>query len=69
MYSIYKYGDLIPVKEFVEEVNNNFFTDYDGSGAFCDGKTEEHENLSCREIYNGRTIIDPKWTHVVWYNK
>ncbi len=68
-YSIYTDGDLFTIDEFLDMVDCVAITDDDGSGVFCDGVSEQHERLSCSDIYNGRVIVDPKWTHAVWYNK
>jgi len=67
-YSIYKYADLMTIDDFIEAVKRGDFIDWDGSGNFCDGKTEDHERLSCEALYNGFEP-DSKWTHVAWYNK
>lgn len=56
-----KYAVLIPIEEFKDNVGSGFFTDYDGSGRYSDGKlVYEHVDL-----YS----IDNSYSHVEWHNK
>lgn len=55
-------GDLFTMKEFKKMVESAGINDYDGSGAYSDGRYEYHD------IYTVQNL-DESYSHVVWYNK
>ena len=63
-----KYGDLLTINEFQEDVESGSFIDYDGQGDLVkDGM------LSDIVIYPSTmdlTLLEhPEATHVMWYNR
>lgn len=61
-----KYGHLIPVDEFKEDVENQCFLDFDGSGQCV------KDGLMCRKctIKPSRVNEIPEdATHIMWYNE
>ena len=70
-----EYADLIPVLNFVQCCEANFFTDYDGFGYWANledpnqPKEDETIRVSPRQVVLKQQIA-PKWaTHVNWINR
>jgi hypothetical protein len=63
-------GDLIPLAEFIGDVKDGGFIDYDGFGNWA----TETRYLPRVDVYPSMikkgTAKAPKWvTHVLWYNR
>ena len=67
-YPIPDYGDVMTLETFTNNCNNGFFVDYDGHGNLSDGKVMYGEEIKPSHIKRGNKL-DPKYTHVVWFNK
>lgn len=68
------YGDLIPIKEWINTVNCGGFTDYDGSGQLATKRNDGQWLVSNQHVYpSDVTFLKlkfPEWaTHVLWFNK
>ena len=61
------YGDKIPIKEFIEEVDCGMFIDYDGHGYYAT-ETEMTDIVVFPSMIINKNI-DNRWSHVVWFNK
>lgn len=62
-----KYGDLMPLEEFIDYVEDGGFIDCDGSGELATSTQVSNVDISPSDI---GWIEIPEWvTHVVWYNK
>lgn len=62
------YGDVLTIKEFAGHVESGFFTDYDGSGYWSDGRQCD----TTVRVYPSEypAMQRPAWaTHVIWFNK
>lgn len=59
------YGDLIALDEFREDVESGGFTDDDGSGNWATETEMSDIDVNLRDL----TPPNPKFTHVVWFNK
>lgn len=59
-----KYGDLMTIEEFEENLRDGCINRYDGSGyyAFADKVSDLHVNFDPDEL-------DKDFTHVAWFNK
>lgn len=55
-------GDVFTIQEFFDMVNNGCINNYDGYGSYSDGI---YELESIKDIY----LLNPSFSHVVWYNK
>ena len=67
MRKIADYGDLIPLKEFINSVENGGFVDYDGHGYFSTASQQSNIYVSPSDI---RKTEIPVWaTHVSWFNR
>lgn len=61
------YGDLMTLKEFIENCESGGFIDYDGSGKYA-----FKDEMSDIAVYPSTVTdgnIDRDFTHVVWFNK
>jgi hypothetical protein len=71
---MHDYGDLIPIEEWLECVDQGMFIDYDGDGDLLE-KVGDDYYLIKASIYpsmveQGMLENDLKEaTHVMWYNK
>ena len=63
-------GDHMTMEKFRAACECNAFIDYDG---FATLATETEERSGVNHVYPSQIVagikIDPKWTHVVWYNR
>lgn len=62
------YGDLMTREEFIANVQDGLFTDYDGSGNYSDGKLM----LWGKDVYPSNVFfgnLQSEWSHIVWFNK
>jgi hypothetical protein len=61
------YGDVMPLKEFIENVKNGCFIDYDGHGRYVkDGK---ETNIVIRPSDVNYNSIRNEFDTIVWYNR
>jgi hypothetical protein len=65
-------GDLMTVKDFIEEVNTGSFIDYDGFG-YLATLTHMLDKYECR-IYPSmityqKLLIPKQFTHILWFNR
>lgn len=67
------YGDVFLIDDFIEDVRNGCFINYDGIGFFGDWNGEVHRGLYNKDMIN----CDVKWLEenrkdylfIFWYNK
>ena len=58
-------GDHMTIREFIRAVQSGLLTDDDGVGDYA-----TKDGVSCIAVYPSDIAnLDPRWTHVVWYNK
>ena len=67
LYPIDDCGNLIPIKEFVEDCKHGFFSDYDGSGVYATAQEQSTIDIKPSDILANKYRKD--FTHVMWYNK
>tara|TARA_R110000772_G_scaffold17946_3_gene50094 strand:+ start:206416 stop:206811 length:396 start_codon:yes stop_codon:yes gene_type:complete len=60
-------GDVMTLKEFIENVECGGFIDYDGSGYYTKDNLESNITIYPSDITNGMYRND--FTHVSWYNR
>ena len=60
------YGDHMPIEDFVVYVKTGCFIDYDGFGDYATDNEVTDISISPSDVKHG---LDPRWTHIVWYNK
>ena len=62
-----EYGNIMVIDDFIDDVKNRLFVDYDGYGYFLDIDGNEHEPVHCNaewlEQFKG------KYPFIVWFNK
>ena len=61
-------GELFTLDEFVDMCHRELFIDYDGFGHLSTDTHESNEVVWPSQIAKGATL-DPKWTHVKWFNR
>ena len=61
------YGDHMTMVDFLECCECGGFIDYDGSG--CYATAEQKTNIGVIPSDVAKCKLDPRWTHVVWFNK
>lgn len=62
-----KCGDLIPLQEWLEDVEGGGFIDYDGHGELAT-ETETSNIMICPS--EAENYEFPEWaTHIMWYNR
>ena len=67
------YGDVFLIDDFIEEVRNGFFTNYDGIGAFGDWNGE----IEVEDFFTSMINCNVEWLEenrkdylfIFWYNK
>jgi hypothetical protein len=62
-----KYGDLIPLEDFIAYCESGCFIDYDGFGNYATETEESNLTISPSAVRKGQFRKD--FTHVMWYNK
>ena len=62
-----KYGSLMELDDFVENVRHGNFIDYDGSGYYSTATEESNISIHPSEVSQG--IYRKDFTHVKWYNR
>ena len=68
-YEDIKYGDNIPLEEWLDCVSSKGFIDYDGHGCFSTALKRSNFIVVPSDITEKKIKI-PKWaTHVTWFNK
>lgn len=64
------YADVFTLLEFAFDCKRGAFNDHDGSGNFaCPPVMWRTPTVSCEQLANGWLPIDPRFTHVAWFNK
>lgn len=58
---------LMPMAEFMADVEAGGLNDDDGSGAYSDGVYIFEESVEPSDVFNGN--LKKKYSHVVWFNK
>jgi len=61
------YGDHMTMAEFKESCEGGMFTDDDGDGNYATVDRMFKKAVNSDDVIDGKT--DPKYTHVVWFNK
>jgi len=61
-------GDLLTLEDFEECVRTGMFIDYDGFGHPAT-ESEMDGDVWLKPSTFERSAIDPRWTHVNWYNR
>lgn len=61
------YGYVMTIDDFVENVEDGYFIDYDGSGVFLDSEGKRHEYIRCNAKWLKTHQNDYKY--VLWFNK
>lgn len=64
-----EYGDIMTMEDFKEHVSCGGFIDYDGYGDYATKDKSSNKNISPSDIKLGYVLDDPKFTHVIWYNR
>jgi hypothetical protein len=67
MHDIPDYGAHMTLQEFRQCVESGGFIDYDGHGCLATDTQESDIVIIPSQLKT--TKIDPKFTHVVWYNR
>ena len=62
-------GDIIPIKQFIEDCENGLLTDYDGYGFFYSIITGENRATAIyqSDVIKWKTI--PNYKYIEWFNK
>lgn len=60
-------GDLYTMKEWIEMVENRYFTDIDGFGEYSDGEFVYEKFVNPSQLRENK--VDKSWSHVMWYNR
>lgn len=55
--------------DFVGDCKMGMFTDDDGHGYYATKTEMSNKLVDLRNMYRDNYDKDPKWTHVVWFNK
>lgn len=64
------YGDLIPLADWLQGVETNFFTDYDGHGYWAtETGYDETERVFPAQVKRKHQIPPKGATHVFWFNR
>ena len=58
---------VIPIDEFIADVSEGLFTDWDGIGVFHDGEIETDIEIECNASY--LKTVREKYPSVCWYGK
>ena len=66
--SLPDYGDLMTVKDFMECVESRCFIDYDGHGYLAIKDKMSNQKIWPSLVKDG-PLIDPQFTHIVWFNR
>jgi len=61
------FADVMPLKEFIECVDNGLFIDYDGSGNYVLNGKETNITIYPSDVVHG--AIRWEFDSVAWYNK
>ena len=62
-------GDIFTIEEFIEMCKDDCFNDYDGFGHYATVDREYNKYAIPSEAALDVFFPNPKYTHVVWYNK
>lgn len=62
-----KFGSVMTIKEFADDVKHGCIIDYDGTGYYHDGneETKYHVNFDYKSIMSKAK----KYPYVCWYNR
>ena len=61
------FGDIMTVDNFIKDVEEGYFIDYDGQGYFCDMEGEKHECITCDVDWLKENRKD--YPFIIWYNR
>jgi hypothetical protein len=53
--------------DFIDACESGCFIDYDGHGVYATATEKTDINVYASDV--GKCRIDPRWSHVVWYNR
>lgn len=62
-----EYGYVLTLDDFIENVRDTFFTNYDGTGYFLDKNGERYGCVRCDVEWLEK--FKPSFTYVLWFNK
>lgn len=63
------YGDHMTLEEWISNVKCGGFIDYDGFGYLATETQESNIVIHPSDLQYMEGLFDPKFTHVMWYNK
>ena len=63
------YVDHMTMDQFVQACKSNFFIDYDGNGHYATDTQVSNKSVVPSDVTTGMLDGNPRWTHIVWYNK
>lgn len=69
MSPIPEYGDLMTVEDWLDGVETALFIDYDGDGHLATATERSNIRICPSDITKKKITIDPRWTHICWYNR
>ena len=61
------YGDIMTLKEFIEQVKDGCLIDYDGTGYYATKNRITNLSVYPSDIYKGK--INKRWSHIMWFNR
>lgn len=62
-----EFGYILTLDDFIDNVKNKSFIDYDGCGCFLDKNGEEYGSVRCDADW--LTKFKNTFTYVLWFNK
>lgn len=62
-----KFGDVMPLSEFIECVNSGGFIDYDGSGNYVKDGMESDIDIYPSDVAHG--CVRKDFDTIIWYNR
>lgn len=60
------YGDIMPIRQFINDVDDGYFNDYDGIGFLHDGDNKTEIQIYCNVEW---LKAHQNYPYVCWYNK
>lgn len=64
-----KYGDLMTLEEFIDNVECGGFIDYDGWGKYATSDKMSNKTIRPSNVKSNRLLTNDEFTHVVWFNR
>ena len=62
-------GDHMTIEEWLSGVECGGFIDYDGFGELATKDMVSDVIIYPSDVTEGERVIDPQFTHIVWYNR